>query len=186
MVKRNTDSDRKRRPDSWEVRANLSETDQHRVFAWARTLGYARAIELVKAELKVEPPSVSAFAGWYEYFSTIEKEERAHKAIVDGTAIRELAQSCGDVSEAMTAALESEASAAILSGDPDRIKLLVSLALKAREGRLETEKYKDAMKSAIEQGLDALAQQAQGNAEALKHYANFREAILKSVEAAQA
>jgi len=186
MVARATDSARKRRPDAWEVKAGLSDADQRKVFAWARAYGYARAIELVKEELKIDAPSMSAFQSWYSWFAVQESEERVHKAIADGGAIRELAESTGDVSQAMVAALESEASAAILSGDPDRIKLLVSLALKAREGRFEENKYRDAMKSSIERGLDALAEQAQGNKEALKYYAKFREAIMQSVEEAAA
>lgn len=182
MSKRDAQSERKRRPDAWEIRAEISDADQRRIFAWARGLGYARALDLIRDELHLDPPSMTAFQGWYEYFSAVENEERVHKAIADGGAIRALAESCGDVSQAMVAALESEAAAAILSGDPDRIKLLVSLALKARAGRFEEAKYKDAMKSAIERGLDALAAEAQGNPEALEYYGLFRAAVLKSVE----
>lgn len=185
MSKRETQSERKRRPDAWEIRAAIADADQRRIFAWARSLGYARAMELLREELHIEPPSMTAFQGWYEYFSAQENDERVHKAIADGGAIRALAESCGDVSQAMVAALESEAAAAILSGDPDRIKLLVSLALKARAGRFEEAKYKDAMKSAIERGLDALAAEAQGNPEALEYYGMFREAVLASVEKMQ-
>jgi hypothetical protein len=137
MPARAIDSERKRRADAWEIRANLSDADQRKVFAWARSLGYGRALALIAKELKIEPPSMSAFAGWYEWFSKLESEERVHKAISDGAAISDLARSCGDVSEAMVAALESEASAAILSGEPDRIRLLVSLALKARTNRAQ-------------------------------------------------
>jgi hypothetical protein len=173
-------SDRKRRPDSWDVRINLSDDDARKIFAWARSLGYARALQMIRTDLKIVPPSMTAFQSWYEFFSKKESEERVRKAIADGLAIRDLAQSC-DVSEAMAAALENEASAAILSGDPDRIKLLVSLALKAREGRFNEKKYRDTLKSSIERGLDALAEQTKENPDALKHYTAFRETILKSV-----
>jgi hypothetical protein len=187
MTKRLTnDSARKRRPDAWENKAGLTDEQLRRVFTWARQLGYARALELIRAEFTVEPPGITAFGDWYDYFSGLDSEERVHKAIVDGAAVRDLARECGDVSEAMVAVLESEASAAILSGDGERVKLLVGLALKARSGRFEEKKYKDAMKTSIERGLDALAEQAQGNEEALKYYTLFREAVLKSVAEANA
>ena len=140
MTARHTDSARKRRPDAWEVKAGLSDADLRRVFGWCQNLGYGRAVDLIAEELKIDPPSTTTLGDWYEYFSSQVKEDRVHKAIVDGAAVRNLAESCGDISEAMTKALESEAAAAILSGDPDRIKLLVSLALKARGDRYDTEK----------------------------------------------
>lgn len=185
MTKRSDNSERKRRPDAWEVRAGLTDEQQRQAFAWARNLGYAKAIGLIAQEFNVDAPSIAAFSGWYEFWSEKENEERVHKAITDGAAISDLAKSCGDVSEAMVAALESEASAAILSGNPERIKLLVSLALKARQSRFDEVKYKDEMKSAIERGLDALAEEARGNKEALKYYNLFRKAILKTVENAK-
>jgi hypothetical protein len=141
MTKRlSTSSERKRRPDAWEIKAHLSDADLRRVFGWCQNLGYGRAIDLIEKELKIKAPSSTTLADWYEYFSVQVKEDRVHKAIVDGAAVRAQAESCGDISEAMTKVLESEASAAILSGDPDRIKLLVSLALKARGDRYDTEK----------------------------------------------
>ena len=127
--------DRKRRPDAWEIRAGLTEAQLGQVFQWARSLGYARALELIASEFKVKPPNVGNFGAWYSMFARQESESRVHKAIVDSGVIRTLAQKCGDVSEAMTSALEAEASAAILSNDPERIKLLVGLALRARQGR---------------------------------------------------
>jgi len=182
-------TDRKRRPDSWEIKAGLNDADLRRVFEWARSLGYGKAIELIRKELNVAAPEKTAFGDWYAYYAKLDSEERVHRAIVNGTAIRDLAKDCGDVSDAMTAALESEASAAILSGDPDRIRLLVNLALKARGGRrsdealqLEVTKYQTAMQSSIEKGLAALAAKAKGNAVALKHYQAFRQAILQSIQ----
>lgn len=194
MSKRLTDPDaRKRRADAWEIRAGLSDADLSRAFEWARNLGYAKALQLIEKELKVTPPGMTAFGDWYDYYARLDSEERVHKAIVDGAAIRDLAKDCGDVSEAMIAALESEASAAILGGDPGRIRLLVNLALKARGGKrsdealqLEVRKYQDAVQSSIEKGLAALAAKAKGNATALKHYAAFRQAILQSVSEVKA
>lgn len=131
--------DRKRRADAWEVEAGLSDVQQRKVFAWAQSLGYARALQLIETELQIRPPSMGAFQGWYVAFSRLDSQERVHKAIADSAAIRELAAQGGDVSEAMLAALESEAAAAILSKDPDRIKLLVTLALQARGERRDDE-----------------------------------------------
>lgn len=131
-------TEKKRRPDSWEIRAGVSDADLRRVFGWARNLGYARAIDLVREELRIDPPpSMSSFQSWYAWYSRLESAERVHKAIADSAAIADLARECGDVSDAMVAALEAEASAAILSGDNDRMKLVVELALKARGARVQ-------------------------------------------------
>jgi len=181
-------ADRKRRPDSWEIKSGLSEADLARVFGWARNLGYARARELIRKELALDPPGETAFGDWYKYYAGLDRANRLHKAMVDCADVRAIAKECGDVSEAMTATLESQAAAAIVGDDPDRIKLLVGLALKARGGRrsdealkLEIRKYQDSVQDAIEKGLAALAAKAKGNATALKHYQAFRAAILQSV-----
>lgn len=189
MSKRIPSSDaesNKRRFDAWEIKARISDADLHRVFSWCRQLGYARAQQLIKAELKIEPPGKTALSDWYDWYSKNDNADRIHKAIVDGAAIRDLAKECGDVSEAMVAALESEASAAILGDDPNRIKLLVSLALKARGARrsdelmkLEIRKYQDAVQSSIEKGLAALADQAKGKPEALKYFKLFKAEVMK-------
>lgn len=154
----NSPAPRKRRPDAWEIRAGLTEAQLAQVFAWARSLGYSRALELIAKEFKVKPPNVGNFGAWYSMYSRQESESRVHRAIVDSGAIRSLAEKCGDVSEAMTAALESEASAAILSNDPERIKLLVNLALQARHGRRD--------ESALKLAREKFAEQQRKNAEA--------------------
>ena len=150
MTKRVQTSERKRRPDCWEIRSGLNQEQIRQAFAWARDLGYARAIGLVAKEFHVAAPSIAAFSNFYDMFSRVESEERVHKAIADSGAIRALAAKTGDVSEAMLAALESEASAALLGNDPERIKLLVGLALKARSGkrddaalRLQTDQFEE-------------------------------------------
>ena len=182
MTKRlSNETERKRRPDAWEVKLGLTDAQLRTVFSWARSLGYARARDLIRAELKMDPPGMTAFGDWYEFYSSLDSEERIHQAIADGNAVKDLARECGDVNEAMVAALATEASAAILAKDMDRIKPLVSLALRARQSSFDEKKYKDAMKTAIERGLDALAETAQGNPEALTHYAAFKAAILSSV-----
>lgn len=184
MSIRATPSDRKRHSTAWEIVNQVSPENQRKVFEWARAFGYSRAMELCQAELKLTPPSTSGMQSFYKYFSATESDDRVHQAIEDATAIRATAAATGDVSEAMLTTLETEASAAILSRDPGRIRLLVNLALKARAGKFEEKKFRAAMQTSIEQGLDALAEQAQGNPDALQYYAQFREAIMKSVEAA--
>jgi hypothetical protein len=178
---------RKRRPDAWEIRAGLTEAQLAQVFAWARNLGYARALELVATELKVKPPNVGNFGAWYSMYARAESESRVHKAIVDAAVIRQLAKNCGDVSEAMTAALESEASAAILSNDPERIKLLVGLALKARHGKreeselsLDREKFAEQVRKNAEARATLQGLAADGKAAGLD-----RETIAKIEEAAK-
>lgn len=182
MAVRAQTSERKRRADAWEVKAGLSDADLRKVFAWARSLGYARALQLISEDLHIDPPSMSAFAGWYEWFSRLESEERVHKAIADGATIRDLAKSCGDVSEAMVAALESEASAAILSGDPDRIRLLVSLALKARTNRAQDKDIEIKLRKLAL--IEAQAAQAKARLEGLASKGGLSEETIEEIEQA--
>lgn len=137
MSRRRTDQHRKRRPDAWEVKAGLSQEQLRQAFDWCRSLGYGRAIGLMATSWGIKAPTIAAVSAWYSEFSRLDSEERVHRAIADAAAIRDLAAKTGDVSEAMLAALESEASAALLGNDPERIKLLVGLALKARAGRAQ-------------------------------------------------
>lgn len=187
MAERTTE--RKRRSDAWENAQAVSDADQDRVLTWARRLGYQKALALIEAELKITPPSMGAFAEWFAWRSKLDSEDRTHRAVINSAAVRELAESTGDVSTAMAKALEAESCAAILDGgDPDRTKLLVGLALKARQGlrsertlEMELTKFRDTMTGAIERGLAALAEEAKANPEALRHYQAFRSSILASV-----
>ncbi len=100
MADSGSNTGRKRRADGWEIRAGLDDAQQARVFAWARALGYSRALALIQKELQVKPPSMGAFSAWYAAHSRKESAERVHRAVADSAAIRELADKGGDVSEA--------------------------------------------------------------------------------------
>lgn len=184
-----TDNDR--RPDAWEKRANLTEEQVWRAFAWGRSLGYQKARQLVAKEFGIAAPSLASFAAFYGHYAKEDRANRIHRATVDAAAIRAEAADNGELSQAMAAALEAEAASAILAGDDaERMRTLVSLALKARgqlrsERTLELEirKYQDAVKTAVERGLDALADEVRKNPEAQALFDRMRGIVLAATEA---
>jgi len=186
MSKRNPDSTTKRHGDAWEKVAQLSDAQLFQVYDWAQALTYSRAIALMQAEFKLAEdklPSISKFGDWFHYFTPIMKKHRFEQAVTTGVEVREMAEKCGDVSEPLTNLLENAASAAVLAKDPGMIKLLVSLALEARGKLTDAQKYRAAMQTKIEAGLDAVADLAKGNEEALKLYQAFRAELQKAVAA---
>jgi hypothetical protein len=182
-----------RRPDAWEKKANLSEVQIWQAFGWGRSLGYQKARALVAKEFNIAAPSLAAFAKFYQTYAREEQANRIHKSCTDAAAIRASVSDQGELTEAMAAALEAEASSAILAGDDaDRLKLLVSLALKARGSlrsektlELEVRKYQDAVKSNIERGLDALADEIKDHPEATALYSRIREIVIASMPPAR-
>lgn len=182
-----------RRPDAWEKKAGLTEEQIWQAFGWGRSLGYQKARLLVAKEFGIGAPSLGSYAAFYAHYAREDRANRIHRATVDAAAIRASAEKQGELTEAMAAALEAEASAAILAGnDPATMKLLVGLALKARGAirgqknlELEIQKYHDSIKSNVERGLDALADEIKGNPEAMALYGKFRAAVTKSMEATE-
>lgn len=181
---------RKRRPDAWEMEAGLSDSQIWQAFGWAQSLGYRKAAALIAKEFGIGAPSVGAMCEFYDYYSVDHRAAKVHKVAADAASIRALAQGRAPMNDALATTLEQEASAAILAGDdPDRLRMLVGLALKARQsvnsGRsleLEIQKYRDSVKSAVERGLDALADEIKGNADAMAIYARFRAAVSEQVD----
>ena len=180
----------KRRPQAWEIAGGLTEPQIWQAFAWARSLGYRKAAELIAKEFNIAAPSPAAMCEFYDYYGIQERSATIHRAAADAASIRALAQGHGPLNDALAATLEQEASSAILAGnDPDRMRLLVGLALKARQAvnserslELEIQKYRDNVKSAVERGLDALAEEIKGNADAMAIYARFRAAVSEQVD----
>ena len=180
---------RKRRPDAWEKIAQLSDEQVWKAFAWAQSLGYRKAARMIEAEFHIPAPGTSAMGEFYEYYSAEASAARIHKAASDVSAIRALAKEDGTLGSELAAALEKEAAAAVLAGDDSaRMRILVGMALKARGSLrsektldLEIRKYQDAVKSAIERGLDALADEIKDNPEATALYTRIREIVIASM-----
>ena len=183
----------KRRPQAWEIAGGLTETQIWQAFAWARSLGYRKAAALIAKEFNIAAPSPAAMCEFYDYYGIQDRAATIHRAAADAASIRALAQGQGPLNDALAATLEQEASSAILAGnDPDRMRLLVGLALKARQSvnserslELEIQKYKDGVQSAIDRGLEALAEEIKGNAGAMALYEKFREAVRQGMATAE-
>ena len=180
---------RKRRPDAWEKIAQLSDEQIWKAFAWSQAFGYRKAARMIEAEFHIPAPGTTAMGEFYEYYLIEERASRIHKSVADAASIRALAEQEGSTGNDLAAVLEKEAGAAILAGDDaGRIRLLVSLAIKARGSLrsektldLEIRKYQDAVKSNIERGLDALADEIKDNPDATALYIRIREIVMASM-----
>jgi hypothetical protein len=186
----------KRHPQAWEIAGGLTEPQIWQAFAWAQSLGYRKAAALIAKEFNVPQPSTAAMCKFYEHYLADFRAARIHKVAADAAAIRALAQGSeknGPLNDALASTLEQEASAAILAGDdPERMRLLVGLALKSRMSvvtahafDLEVQKYKDATKSAIERGMEALADEIKDSPLAMSLYEKFRDAVRSGLATAE-
>jgi len=61
---------------------------------------------------------------------------------------------------------------------------LMKLQFEREKHAFDVERFRESIKSSVVKGLDALAEQARGNAEAMKHYRKFRAAVMQSIEEA--
>jgi len=120
----------KRRSDSWD--ANLSEKERLGAFMWCRNFGYAKARVLIKDQLEMKAPSMAALSSFYEFMTSQVAKHDLQKAIVDSNLIRDKAKKLGDVQDAVCDGLQQLALDAIVSRDPDKVKLFADLALDAR------------------------------------------------------
>jgi len=177
----------KRRSDAWD--APLTDEQRLQAFDWARDLGYHKMRVLVKKELKIAPPSIAAISDWYQYMTGVVAQATLAKAITDAGQIRDAAKELGDVSDAVAAGLGQLALEAIISRDPEKVKLFASLAMQSQKERREVEeldldkaKFQAAMKSNIERGLDALYDDIRGNTQAEKLFGKLRATVMHEVD----
>lgn len=177
----------KRRSDAWD--AKLTDEQRLQAFEWARSLGYHKMRLLLKKEFGVRPPSIAAISTWYQGMTREVAEADLRKAITNADQIRDTAKELGDVSDAVAAGLGQLALEAIVSRDPDKIRMFATLALQSQRERREVEeldldkaRFQEAMKSNIERGLDALYDDIRGNAQAEKLFRKLRATVMHEVD----
>lgn len=144
--------------NAWET--TLSDEQRDQAFDLAKTLGYEKARHLIAREFKIKAPSIAGMCRFYERMARIYNERSIEKALVDVGNLNHLADKLPGLTKAKRAALEKAYLDALLTGDPDRIKLFGELILKhqAQDNdterlRLQVDKYRDAIKAT----QDALA-----------------------------
>lgn len=105
-----------------------------------------------------------------------EKFDAATLALVKQKAFERAYAKDGSIDELATLAK--------IIGDSAKAQMQAQkLALDERNFQLETEKFREAMKSNIEKGLDALHAECGTNSEALQLFEKFKAAVMKSVGA---
>ena len=176
----------KRRSDAWDT--GLTDEQRLQAFDWARDLGYHKMRVLLKKEFEVTPPSIAAISTWYQHMTGVVAQATLAKAITDAGQIRDAAKTLGDVSDAVAAGLGQLALEAIVSRDPEKIKMFATLAMQSQKERREVEeleldkaKWQEAMKSNIERGLNALYEDIRGNTQAVQLYLKLRATVMQEV-----
>lgn len=158
-------SDRKANSNAWY--AGLSESEQHVCYETMRSLGYVKA-RLVISEEFGESPSLGAMSAAYQRWSAQEQEAQLLRAAVDIEGIENMTEKLGEVDDALRQRLNQAALSALVGGDPDQIKLLVKLALDARNSEREDAKLKikinelEDQKAAAKAALEKASKAAKG------------------------
>jgi len=141
--------------NAWETQL----TDEQRDYAFdlAKSLGYEKARHLIAKECKIKAPSLAGICRFYERMARIHNERSIEKALVDVGNLNHLADKLPGLTKAKKAALEKAYLDALLTGDPDRIKLFGELILKHQAQDNDTErltlqvnKYRDGIRAAQE------------------------------------
>ena len=163
---------RKTRSDS--ILLNLPEEQQAQLAEWLLSgVPYHRAQELLEKEFQVSVRSLSSFGRFWEEVCRPALLARRSRAVSTADEVAASAVSSpGRLDEATIAALKQKAfELAISPGqDPEAVKAVFSLVLKARDQDLDAQKLKldwekfsfDAAKRAMEEAAKIKAIQADG------------------------
>lgn len=168
----------------------LPPEQQERLAEWLtiENLTYAQAQARVQEEFGVST-SRSALHAFFTRVAAPWKYARARGAAEDFAGLME-----GRFDEATVKRAKQLAFDALSSPQPDLksarslLKIVgdsAKLQLQARELELSIEKFREAVKSDVERGLDALHAEVKANPEALELFQRFRAVVLKSVQEAQ-
>lgn len=149
---------RKIHSNAWETA--LSPEQQQQAWELCRDLGYAKAAHLIAREFKIKAPSLAGLSRFYERMARIHSERSIEKALVDVSNFGNLAAKLPDITAAKRAALEKGLLDALVTGDPERIKLFAEICLKTSAQDAETTRLRilvEKHETAKQAALDALA-----------------------------
>ena len=181
-----------RKPRSDSKLLNLPEEQQAQLADWLLSgVPYYRVRELVKKEFAVTT-SLAALSGFYDAYCKAELISRRRRAVSTADEVAaEAERQPGRFDQATIEELKRQAFELAISpgADPKAVKAVFTLVLKARDQEIEerqleldAEKFKHQVKTNVERGLEALAEQVRGNAAAEKLYRQFREVVLREVD----
>ncbi|MBT64665.1 MAG: hypothetical protein CML13_15820 [Puniceicoccaceae bacterium] len=190
---------RKENSNSIASRLSRIELDEGTAYDLVRerlgveNMDYADAVEWIEETFELET-SVGALVNFYRKHCTGFKAKRNREYARE---IRDMFEKDPEInfSELTLQQIEQRAFEEAYAKDAD-IKDLQALSsilgdsarLKLQQRRLELDvnKWRDAVKSDIEKGLDALQDEIKGNAEALKLFDQMKALFIQSVEGAEA
>lgn len=156
--------------------AHLSWEEQQTCFDALRSLGYQRGRLVIAKEFDLRP-SMGALSAFYARMASKEAEADLLRAAIDIEGIEQMTAQLGEVDDALRQRLNHAALAALVGGDPDQIKLLVSLALDARTQDREDAKLKQRIKEAEAKLQAAGKALADGKLSAAEREIRIREAL---------
>jgi hypothetical protein len=183
---------RKTRPDS---RLGILKPDQQElVFAACKDLTLEKGVPWIEEHLKIQV-SAPALSRWLkkkrEDKAHLERFDKIRDASEHATLIRDAFGTGGEITDAnivcFTQAVFEEFTKDDGNRDEKRLVRYMDLALKARDQELKArgielgvEKFKAALRTKLEAGLEALAQEIQGNDHAMAKYRELKEELSKA------
>lgn len=154
---------------------------------------YYQARALVSEKFGVEVKSLNTFSEFYRDVCAPLLLARRRRAVETANSVAKEAQSRpGLFDQATIDALKQRAFDLAIkpSVDPEEVKAVYSLVLKARdqelklqEMELEREKFRESIRTNIDRGLEALYQEISKNQVARELFERFKAAVLKEVKA---
>jgi hypothetical protein len=185
-----------RRTDSWE--SALTEDQQWRAYDRAVKWPWPEVIKWIAEEFKIDPPSRAGYYRWRRHMAERESQHRIEEALSVKKSVRRQMDAVGDMDQELEFAWEQLAMDSASRGDSEAGMRYLTMALKLRDSAMEREKidlkrqadrlaaerleldkreFEEALKTAIEKGLNALYSEIKGNAAAEKLVARLKAEV---------
>ena len=194
----------KRRVDAWD--AGLTDEQRDQVFreATMRGLSWDSVATWAAKEFKCRRPARQAFYDFIAWWRPQYVARRIQEKLLARDVIRDQREKLGDLSPELAQQLEDQA-LSLIGTDVRAAKTVFDMAARIREDMrkhvelqlaqqaearsqdqlaLDREKFRAAIASKVEQGLEALLAEIQGNPAAVELYGKLRSAVLQGVKAA--
>ncbi|MEO0510562.1 MAG: hypothetical protein AAF065_11960 [Verrucomicrobiota bacterium] len=172
-----------------ELDAGRNAFDEVRDWLSIENMSYDDAVEKIEEEFK-ESTSTGALTNFFQKHCVGFKHKRARDLASDVRKVFEEDSEC-DFSQLTLQKIEQRAFEEAFAKDAN-IEELESLSrilgasaklkLAQRKLELDIDKFRDATKSSIEKGLDALLQEIKGNPDSLALFEKLKASVMESVE----
>lgn len=172
---------------------NLPDAKQLAIYKIVRSgVSFIDAVVLIRKEHGLSV-SVGALHNFYKKASERFQRERIIRAVADADAIKKAAKEIGSLDKAIIAEMSQKAFELMVTDHPDTgaVSALIGCILdlkkqdmSERAFKLDLEKFREAMKSSVEKGLDALFDEIKGSRSAETLFKKLKATVLKQVDAA--